>query len=174
MMGNRKSKEVSKKDSRLYEVEKMGNVQNVFTLVMLNSGLFLLVQTKKGNWGLAGGIVDQEDVSAWQAVCREWKEEVKSKLPYIVGDFFGSTNSPPLKFHWTHHDGSISGFYCGKTQSSFEELAHKFKPCHEIIAIQSVSIVELWQMVNGKHSTMKLRPCAIKSTRTLLNALGFC
>lgn len=155
------------------QVASMGKVENVFAFVQMKDDSILLVQTSKGNWGFAGGQVDKTDSSSWSAVCREFQEEVCSKLPFITGDMTGTTKIEPVKFHWTHRDGSISGFYCGKTQTSFQELASKFTPSSEILAIKSVSISKLWQIVNGKHSTIKLRPCAIESTRTLLNSLGF-
>jgi len=157
----------------LSQVVSMGRVANVFAFVRMTDSSFLLVQTGRGNWGFAGGQVDRTDSSSWKAVCREFEEEVSSELPFITGDMSGSTKVEPLKFHWTHRDGSISGFYCGKTQTSFEELSGNFRPSHEITAIRSVSIVELRQMVNETHPSMRLRPCAIESTRALLNALGF-
>jgi hypothetical protein len=157
----------------LSQVDSMGTVANVFATVRMANDCFLLVQTSRGNWGFAGGQVDKTDFSSWKAVCREFSEEVCSKLPFITGDMSGSTQVEPQKFHWPHKDGSISGFYCGKTRTSFQDLARNFSPSNEIIAICSVSIAELWQMVNKTHPTMILRPCAIESTRALLNALGF-
>jgi hypothetical protein len=157
----------------LSQVVSMGKVGNVFAFIRIADNSFLLVQTNKGNWGFAGGQVDKTDSSSWSAVCREFLEEVCSKIPFITGDMSGSKQIEPLKFHWTHRDGSFSGFYCGKTRTSFQDLARNFSPSHEIIAIRSVSISELWQMVNERHPTMRLRKCAIKSTRALLNALGF-
>lgn len=161
------------KDRVLSQVVNMGKVANVFATVRMPDDSFLLVQTSRGNWGFAGGQVDETDSSSWKAVCREFREEVCSDLPFITGDMSGSTQVEPQKFHWPHRDGSFSGFYCGKTQTSFRDLSGNFRPSREIIAIRSVSIAELWQMVNERHPTMKLRQCAIESTRALLNALGF-
>ena len=170
-MGNNMSS--SSNASVLSQVSSMGRVANVFAFVRMADNSFLLVQTNKGNWGFAGGRVDKTDSSSWFAVCREFLEEVCSKIPFITGDMSGSKQIEPLKFHWTHRDGSFSGFYCGKTRTSFQDLARNFSPSHEIIAIRSVSIAELWQMVNEIHPTLRLRRCAIESTRALLNALGF-
>lgn len=158
--------------SRLTKVDKMDVVNHVFCMIQLICRSFLFVQGTDGNWGPPGGHVDKGEIS-WNAVKQEVLEETKSELPRLDGQPLGSTTHEPLKFHWAHRDGSISGFYCGSSNASYHDFLLNFRRSEEINSVGAFTVQELWQLVHSRHADFRLRPCAIESTRALLIALGF-
>lgn len=154
----------------LEEVSSMGTVSHVFICLFFANNDVLLVQNRKTRtWGFPGGNVERNEL-AWKAAKREYREEVNAEVP-----IFGSETGQPRKFHFFHERSkTTTGFYCGTTTTvSFADLLKTFQPSDEIIAIEAFSIWMLQRMIRGEFPDIKLRNCAIESTRELLTTMGF-
>jgi 8-oxo-dGTP pyrophosphatase MutT (NUDIX family) len=159
--------------TRLHQVSSMGNVSNVFTLLILSNlpGYILLVRTKSdGCWGLPGGRVDKTEIP-WNAAKREFFEETGSRLPHLDGSDFGTISNEPIKFHWKHNS-CATGIYCGKTTAKFSDFQRSFKHTKEISEIGVFTPQQILQMALKLDPRNQLRECGRKSTITILSNLG--
>jgi len=157
---------------RLTEVPKMDqHAFNAFVLLILANPLgILLVRTTDRCWGLPGGEVDAGE-TPWQAANREFKEEIKYKLPCLDASDFGTEPNKPIKFLWSH-TSCYTGIYCGKTTASFSDFRRRFKPSCEICEIGVFTPQQILQMAQELDPSNKLRDCGRQSIITILLHLG--
>jgi len=130
-----------------------------------------MVQEKNGNWGFVAGSTDPRE-TAFKALQREYGEEVGGVLPRLDAGRAGAPGEP-RKFICHHSNGLNTALYAGfvpKKQAKSE--VRSFKPNREIRAVRLVPLRELHEMVDGRHASMTMRPCARGSTAAVLRAMG--
>jgi 8-oxo-dGTP pyrophosphatase MutT (NUDIX family) len=164
--------------SRLHHVSKMGekgHVSNIFALLILcdPKNSILLVQDKDEFLGFPGGKVDPTDLTPWNAVKREFQEEVGSVFPQMNGSKLGSSTIDPVKFQWEHLTSkTYTGFYCGHTDTTFSQIKASFLRNKEISDVFAFSPQQVLQIALGLDPKYKMRKCAQESTQAILKKIG--
>lgn len=141
----------------LTKVSRIPSVKNVVVFVV-NDGKVLVLQEKRGTWGLPGGRVDGHLERPWDAIKREFQEEVGTTMPQL--SFPGERDFG--RFVWVDSHGK-TGVYVGTTTENLEGVVRRFQPNREIQAIRLVNRIELDSLMSH------VRNCARGSFTALLN-----